>query len=171
MSSVTESMMDSISQALIKRGVSLKPSGHLVTSAVGATAVYCFFENALCVVFFFLSSILIDLDHLFDYIHDCGIRNFNFRSFCQWCYELRGDTIWLVFHSFELLFLLWVVITVLKLNIYWVSFALGVTFHLLLDCIFNPIFALSYFFIFRWRHHFRSEKTFRAEKIREYRCH
>lgn len=148
----------------------MKPVGHLVSSAVATTAVYYFFENVLCVTIFFLSSILIDIDHLFDYIRECGIKNFNVRTFCQWHYDFRFDKTWIVFHSFELLFLLWAFIMVLKLNIYWVSFALGVTFHLILDCLFNRIFALTYFFIFRWRNGFHPEKLFRDEKVRKCRC-
>ena len=143
----------------------MKPVGHFVSSALGAAAVFWFLGNALSAAIFFISSTLIDADHLIDYIREYGLKCFNFRVFCQSCYEFRLQKTWLVFHSFELLFVLWAFISVLKLNMYWISFALGVTFHYMLDCLFNPIFAWSYFFIFRWRNHFYMEKIFRKEIV------
>lgn len=148
----------------------MKFGGHLVSSSLASIGVYYFFNNVLSALIFWLSSIAIDADHLFEYARACGIKKFSFRSFCQWCYDFRVGKLWLFFHSFELLFLLWGIIFLLKLNLYWVSFACGITFHMILDCLFNPIFAWSYFFIFRWRKNFCVEKIFRKEIVEKIRC-
>lgn len=148
----------------------MKLSGHLVSSAVGATIVYCLFRSVLSAVVFFLSSILIDIDHFFEYVRERGIKNFSFRVFCQWCYDFQVERVWIVFHSFELLIVLWALIVALKLNIYWISAALGITFHYVLDCLFNPVLVGTYFFIFRWRKQFYVEKIFRKENVEKSRC-
>lgn len=139
----------------------MRPGGHLVSSLVGSVAVYCFFENIFSALVFFLSSLLVDIDHIIDYTREFGIKNFNFHIFCEACYESHIKKVTLVLHSFELLFLLWICIAIFKLNIYWVSFALGITFHYLLDCLFNPVLLFTYFFIYRWRNQFLPEKLFR----------
>jgi hypothetical protein len=65
----------------------------------------------------------------------------------------------LFFHSLELVLLLWVTISILKLGLHWIAFAIGITQHIILDMLFNKdmIYAYSYLLSYRIMRRFRSE--------------
>ena len=132
----------------------MSPAVHIVSSLVGAGIVYSIFGNFICAVIFLASGVLIDLDHVFDYIREHNIRSLSVKRLLETCYEDRFEKVILIFHSYELLFILWIVITIFKLGIYWVALALGLTMHLVLDQLRNNTFVLSYFFTYRWMNNF-----------------
>ena len=136
----------------------MKIAGHFITSLIGAGLVYSIFGN-------FISGFLIDLGHIPEYLRDYGLKNLNITTFCKSCYENRLAKALLFLHSFELLFILWILITVFKLNIIWITLALGVTMHLIIDQFSNRILPLSYFFTYRCSKDFNIEMLFPRGKI------
>jgi len=72
----------------------------------------------------------------------------------------------LFFHSFELLFLLWIIISFFKLGLLWVAIAVGLTQHMVLDIFTNKnlIYTYGYFFTFRIIKKFRKENILKGFK-------
>ncbi len=111
----------------------------------------------------FLSGILIDIDHLIDFWIAKKKIILSYKglfSFCAW--EKEGK-LYLIFHSLELLMALWLAIFLLNLNIVWVGFVIGLTFHLLLDWFSNPLRPWVYFFFYRVKHGFAKEFIYSRE--------
>ena len=138
----------------------MRPSGHLVSSLIGAGLIHGVFGNFIAAILYFISSFFIDLDHVFDYVRQFGLKSLNIRNLLDSCYEGKFTKVSLIFHSFELLIILWIFITVFKLNILWISMVLGMSIHLIIDQFTNKNFALSYFFIYRLKKNFATEKIF-----------
>ncbi len=141
----------------------MKPIGHLITSIAGAGLIYSISNSLISALAFFTSGILIDLDHVFDYVYHKGLKNFTIKNLSDSCYVNKLEKFTMVFHSYELLFVLWIIITFYKLNIFWISFALGLSVHLILDQLTNPALAYTYFFTFRWIKKFKTKHFIREE--------
>jgi len=109
-----------------------------------------------------LAGIFIDVDHIFDYYLQRGIT-LKIKSIYSWCLEREFNFLFLFFHSLELVFLLWIAISVFKLGIFWVAFAIGITQHMVLDILFNKdvVYSYSYFLTFRIMKKFRKKNIFR----------
>jgi len=76
------------------------------------------------------------------------------------CYKQRRFSFFMIFfHSFELLFLLWIIISVFKLGIFWIAIAIGLTQHMILDIFGNKdvMYTYGYFLSFRIFKRFRKE--------------
>ncbi len=137
----------------------LKPTAHVYTSAVLAAALYAHShsipESTIC----FAGGILIDLDHVIDFVLFSG-EKFSPGNFVSWC-ENRWQRVTLLFHSYELLSLLFIIMVYLDSavlrGILW-----GAGLHLLLDQLWNPkaygLSPLFYFIGFRIAAGFRREK-------------
>lgn len=104
---------------------------------------------------------LIDVDHIFDYYMAQG-KKLKIKEFYRWCTENRFKFIFLPFHSFELLFLLWVAVVFWDLGIFWIAFAVGLTQHMILDAYFNRKVLGIYGYLLL----FRAIKGFRKEGVR-----
>jgi hypothetical protein len=95
-----------------------------------------------------LAGILIDIDHVFDYYSQRGVT-LKIKKIYVWCAETEYNFLFLWLHSLELVILLWLIISFLKLGIFWISFAIGITQHMLLDILFNPVYPYAYFLSYR----------------------
>lgn len=138
----------------------MKPKGHCISSLAAGGLIYITFGNFTSALMFFISNFFIDLDHVFDYVRQFGLKNLSIRNLCDCCNEHKITKVTLVFHSFEIVLILWIFVFIYKLNIIWVSAALGFTFHLILDQFTNPIHIFSYFFIYRFLKRFKAEEIF-----------
>ncbi|MGB2662017.1 MAG: hypothetical protein WBD04_06505 [Candidatus Omnitrophota bacterium] len=100
-----------------------------------------------------LGGIFIDVDHLIDYFLYYGYR-FNLKDFIAYNYMASGK-IYIVFHSIELITVIWIFSLVFS----WaIPLASGMTLHILIDAFFShrttPLFL---FLIYRWRKGFSAE--------------
>ena len=86
---------------------------------------------------------------------------FKLKNIYRWCSEKEFRFLFLFFHSFELIFLSWAIISKFKLGIFWVAFAIGLTQHFMLDIFFNPIYSYSYFLSYRALRGFKKEYLMR----------
>jgi hypothetical protein len=83
-----------------------------------------------------ISSVLLDLDHLSDYVL-CNRGWGGLDHFFKSCEEGKLDRLYLVLHSFELVILLWLLIGFGTAAAWGVGLAIGVSGHLLLDWLGN----------------------------------
>jgi len=138
----------------------MKPIGHLAISVIGSSIIFGISKNLDNAAVFFISNILIDIDHIFDYFRSEGISFVSLRQLNNWCYDRKNKRLVLIFHSYELLFIFWTAIIIFKPNPLWIWSVLGFTVHLISDQFFNPVFAPSYFFVYRYKKKFRTENLF-----------
>lgn len=130
----------------------MNPLPHMVVSTF-ISGIYFFitkdFSAALCS---FGAGILIDLDHLIDYVRHRGFSlKGTLREFYQTFTENQLPTYILLFHSLELVILLWIGVAVSENKRWLLSIAIGMTQHIIFDQIFNTRFIFAYFIIYRWR--------------------
>ncbi len=129
----------------------MKPSVHVSTSAILATAIYAYSrsvpEAASCLV----GGVLIDLDHVVDFHLFSGER-FSLTNFFSWCNESRWQRLTVIFHSYELLGILCAIAYYLD-NAVLRGIIWGAGLHLLLDQIGNlRTFRLSpWFYLLGYR--------------------
>lgn len=67
------------------------------------------------------------------------------------------DRFYLLLHSFEFVFMLWIFIWVFSLSEAWIAVAVGMSQHLVLDRLTNPLRIGGYFFLYRLVHGFKKE--------------
>ncbi|MDD5438845.1 MAG: hypothetical protein PHS37_01505 [Candidatus Omnitrophica bacterium] len=104
----------------------------------------------------FFFGVFIDLDHLIDFFREHSWRDIGKFIDVMVYVDLRQ--LWLLFHSLELLLALWGAIVIFRLNGYWISAAQGLSLHMLLDIIGNPIGIRGYWFLYRLNVGFKTEK-------------
>ena len=109
----------------------------------------------------FLSGIFIDIDHAYDFW--CGKRKFFFT------YDEMDDfftkfpeaaRIYVILHSFELVVLLWGIWLLDLSNMILLGVNLGVTLHIAMDFVGNPLRHTGYFLLYRIKHRFKKEDIF-----------
>jgi len=111
------------------------------------------------------SGVLIDIDHLFDYYLQ-GKPTFNILRIYKWFINKQFRIVIIVFHSLEMLLLLWLAISYFKMGIVWVAFAIGLTQHMLLDMLFNPARTYALFFLYRLVNGFKREAVERPVALK-----
>ena len=133
------------------------PSRHIIVSLPLAIAVGSFTQSALAGLLCLFSGVLIDADHLIEYIIHYGLRRLNFKKIYWACVEMAkpeeeggAKKLHLFFHALEICILLWIGYALSK-NFYLLSIALGYTGHLIMDIIGNSkkMKPLSYFITLR----------------------
>lgn len=140
----------------------MRLKGHIIITLTISGILYFIYNSFSVFISSLIGGILIDIDHLLDYYIHRGM-DFKIRDFFNWCYENQWDTLILFFHSIELMFILWLIISIFNLGIFWIGLAIGISQHIILDIIFNSemINIFSYFFIFRFIKGFRREYIMR----------
>jgi len=138
----------------------MSPIGHVAASSL-ISAVFAFFTRsvsgtAVC----FLSGIFLDVDHILDYWIAKKKVFFTYKQLENFCGGEKAGKLYLIFHSYEFLILLWLSIVFFKANIVWLGLAVGVTAHLLLDLTANPLRPWVYSLGYRFRHGFSKYYVF-----------
>ena len=79
----------------------------------------------------------------------------------------KTPKMYLWFHAWEYLWVLWLLIYFFQLGIFWIGFAIGLTVHLVCDNFANPIRPLGYFLIYRLRHGFDKKVILNEEAYKK----
>jgi hypothetical protein len=139
----------------------VKPIKHVIISS-GVSAVFAIWARSWgAVVACFLSGIFIDLDHHLDYFIAKREIPFSYKKLVAF---LKSDgylKIYLVLHSYEVLFLIWACIFLFDLNVVWVGIAVGATAHVFCDEFANPLKPLCYFLTYRAINRFEPKSFFK----------
>ena len=109
-----------------------------------------------------ISGVLIDIDHILDYFMAYGI-NIRIKQFFEVCHNLKIPRMRLIFHSWELLFLLSICVFLVGWNPWIVGTIVGFTQHVVLDQVFNKPNKWTYFFFWRLKKGFSSKRCFRID--------
>ena len=90
-----------------------------------------------------MAGVLIDIDHFFDFAMNHPLREL--RHFFRIMYAGDLRKLYVPFHSYELLVLLWCVVLAVPLGAVGLGLSIGLTQHLLCDQIFNHVYPYTYF--------------------------
>jgi hypothetical protein len=129
---------------------------HIVLSGVFSTIVYVVTKSPVTAVASFISGILIDLDHIPDYLL-YKKENISIRKFFAACNENKLEKLFLILHSYEVLLLLALSAWVTR-NAFIIGSVSGMTMHLIADIPANKLMPKAYFLMYRMKHGFRQEE-------------
>ncbi len=113
----------------------------------------------------FFSGILIDVDHYVDYVRDRGF-NFNLKRFFQYSHNIEYERLFIVFHGYEYLAPLAILLALSDYNLMVAAVIIGFTQHLLFDQFTNPVKPLAYFISYRLKNRFSKECVLTDECLR-----
>ena len=144
----------------------MTPSKHVVASGI-TSAGFAFITQSLPgAVACFLSGIFIDLDHLLDFYLIKRKMCWSLRELHDFCLNIKTGKIYLVFHSYELMAVLWISAYFYP-NSIWIGCLFGMSVHLLLDQVSNPIYPWAYFLLYRMQLGFPKKIFFHEDFIQE----
>jgi hypothetical protein len=109
-----------------------------------------------------LSGIFIDLDHVLEGYINFGKR-FNILKTTEVSENAKFKTAYLFLHSYELVLIYTLAVYFLNLGHLWYGIAVGLTFHIILDAMFNPYYSNGLFFIKRWHKKFKYARIINVE--------
>lgn len=125
--------------------------------------MWSYFRSAKCAILSFGAGILIDLDHPLDYMLTNNFR-LDIRDMYRSYLAVSIKKAYLIFHSYELIILLWLSIGFFSLSNAWKAAAIGFTQHIVFDALYNRINALAYFFTYRLINNFDAIKLITRKK-------
>jgi hypothetical protein len=144
------------------------PSRHLIASLSLGALLWVFTHSILAGFLCLVSGVLVDVDHLIDYLINVGLRRFSLKDFYWTCVKLKHERqesriqkTYLIFHSWELVILFGVGYLLFR-NIYLLAIALGYTGHLILDATARALHPLSYFISYRLKKGFKAIDLFHS---------
>jgi membrane-bound metal-dependent hydrolase YbcI (DUF457 family) len=134
---------------------------HIAASTLAATAVYAVSDSAAMAVVTLLSGILVDCDHVIDYLV-LHRPPHSMKDMFEKFYASRLTHVLVVLHSWELL----AIIACAALATGWhpvlTGLFIGLGHHLLLDQIFNNVRPLGYFLSYRIYYRLSFSRCFRS---------
>jgi hypothetical protein len=132
--------------------------GHALASVAVSTGIYGLTKSTEIAVSSFLAGVLIDIDHYFDYWLQYPLK-LDVKHFFTTCEGHGLQRVTLLLHSVEMLLVLLAAVYLTRskmlLGIY-----LGFSQHIIFDYIFNGVYPLSYYFVFRIINKFNNVKVF-----------
>ncbi len=131
----------------------MKPQYHIASSALVSGILYLFFKSWSMALFCFFSGVLIDVDHIYDYIKRYGLP-LKARDIYNASYN-NDITRWtIVLHSWELLFLMFIIAWITNWNLWITAVLIGFSHHIVMDTFNNKVTIQTYSFIWRWKKNF-----------------
>jgi hypothetical protein len=134
----------------------MKLKHHITASIIISAFLFTISKSWIIFTSSLISGVLIDIDHVLDYFWDYGI-NLRIKKFFEVMYSKKISRLWLIFHSWELLFLLIICAFLMSWNPWIVGTIIGFTHHLISDQIFYKLNKWSYFFFWRMKNSFSVE--------------
>ena len=130
---------------------------HLIVSTIGGIGVYLMCDSFKAGIVSFLAGVLIDLDHIPDYLF-FKKGNLNLKDFFSDYLNIKLSRYYLIFHSYELIFILFSLYIFVGKDPILIGLIVGITIHILLDHLTNTKNPFSYFFIYRALKKFKREE-------------
>ena len=141
----------------------MTPAQHLVASTLTAAGFGAVTKSIPGSLVCFLSGIFIDLDHILDFYWAKKRMCWSLKELQDYCLNERSGKIYLIFHSYELLSMLWVIILIFFPNPIGMGLVVGLTVHMILDQLVNPIYPWAYFWFYRSRLGFPKKIFFKED--------
>lgn len=143
----------------------MRLSAHVVLTVPVAAIFYGITKSWLGFMGVFITGVLLDVDHWFEYWHDRGM-NLNIVEFFKYGNSGLNTRHYIILHSYELFCLMFIGMQFPKLRYFFLGMIAGLTTHLFLDYV-NICTRLKYkwysFILFSFI--FRTFFCFRRDKI------
>lgn len=136
----------------------MKASHHVALSAVFSGLLLAAFRSWPLALASLGAGILMDADHMLDYLLEYGLP-FDVRRFFRASYQREYRRVFILLHAWEWLPAL-VLLAWLAHNPWITGFALGWTQHMIADQACNRPRAWAYFLVGRWRRRFDHQVLF-----------
>jgi hypothetical protein len=136
----------------------MRTTGHIIVSAGVSLGCQVTMHSWPATIGCFFSGILLDVDHYLEYYLLRKKFPYKYKDLVDFCWYNQESNLYLFFHAYEYLFVLWFSIYFFCLGKIWVAVAVGLTTHLVLDQWVNPIKPLFYFLTFRIKNQFKKTK-------------
>ena len=137
----------------------MKLRSHIVASVIFSSIFFLVFKSWSITVSSLISGVLIDCDHVLDYLLKFKKR-FRVKKLFD-TYNKREMLFFMVIlHSWELLFLLNIYAFLMSDNSWIIGITIGFTQHVVLDQIFNHLGGWQYFFFWRVKKGFNLKKMY-----------
>ncbi len=137
-----------------------------------SVALYLCLKSLAGAIGCFAVGVFIDLDHFHDYFMYSRFRAVSLKQFFDVCHNMKLSKIYLVFHSYEIILLLFLAGFLTGWNDLTIGMTTGFILHLVLDELTNkkkyackPLF---YFFTYRLIKGFRKELLASRPDMRRY---
>jgi hypothetical protein len=137
----------------------MRARGHIIVSAGVSLGCQVTMHSWPATLGCFASGVLIDLDHYLEYWLLRKKFPYRYKDLVDFCWYNEEKKLYLLFHAYEYVFVLWFLIFFSGLRQVWLGLAIGLTIHLVLDQFTNPIKPLFYFLTFRIKNQFDKNKT------------
>ena len=141
----------------------MTPRPHIVASGIISILSIAYFKSFGDAAVCFLAGVLIDLDHIIDYYLNYGFT-VSIKKIYNCCEMMDLKKLYIVLHSYELIAFLWAAIYIFSLSKFWQAIALGLTQHIILDQLFNPIRTFGYLFTYRFFNAFDADRILTVRK-------
>ena len=109
----------------------MKTTRHIAASAVAGAAAYKITGSPQLASALFLGGVLIDLDHVLDYLI-LSKEKPSLRNFFSWFNDIRWRRIYVVFHSYEF-YMLFLLLACWLRNDILTGLAVGIGLHFAMD--------------------------------------
>jgi len=144
----------------------LRPQGHVIVSAGLGAIFWAKSRDPRTLLLSLVFGVLVDLDHFVDYWYAEGRLRFDLRTFLAARYWRRSGRIFILFHAFEYLPLLFLFWQGYKGRKWAIAATAAMSSHVLADHFINELKPLGYFLLYRLAHGFRSEEILDWNKVR-----
>ena len=132
---------------------------HIAASTAVSGIIYLTTRSLAMTVASFIVGIFIDLDHIFDVIHEHG-STVTIRDFFRICHTAQFERIFLILHGWEWLFAGGAIAWYFNWNHWMVGALIGFTHHMILDTIHNSANLRTYSLLYRWKNDFHFDTVF-----------
>jgi len=141
----------------------MKIANHAIIAITIGSIIYSYTHSWMAFLGFSFANILVDLDHYIDYIREHRFT-FNIKKVHDVClYPTNFEKLILIMHSYELIILMWVAILLFRSNFMWRYIIMGISLHILIDQMTNPILPQTYFFLFRIKNGFKRNRILEGD--------
>ncbi|MCX5716069.1 MAG: hypothetical protein NTV07_04305 [Candidatus Omnitrophica bacterium] len=142
----------------------MKLKNHVISSGIVGSTVYLITGSPAGAIASVAAGILIDTDHIIDYYLNFGF-SLNLRKIYLVINSYKLNKIYIFLHSFELLAAFWLVTFLIPLSMVYFAIGVGLTLHILLDQICNPVMPRAYFLTYRIAHGFKKDCVLNLNKL------
>ncbi len=141
----------------------MSPTAHAVISAATSATIFLFTKSWSAALTCFFGGILIDVDHVLDFIFHHKRIPKTYKELFEFCTYQKDGKLTLVFHSYEFLIPFWLIVFWLRPSDIWLGLAAGLLTHMAADQITNPMNPRAYFLTYRMKVGFARKKIFTDE--------
>ncbi|HEX6512911.1 MAG TPA: hypothetical protein VF157_11460 [Chloroflexota bacterium] len=136
----------------------MRPQGHVAVSAGLGAIFWAKSRDPWTMLISLAFGVLVDLDHFFDYWYSEGRLCFDLKTFLGTRYWKKSGRIFVFFHAFEYLPLVFLFWQAYKGRRWAVAATAAMSSHLLADHLVNELRPLGYFLSYRAAHSFRADE-------------